>query len=492
MIESKRGIKPIGNSSFLYNLTPEIIYNINVEEEFDGVKIMIIKMKKDNTWIYQYICPKEDFPSIIHPLKINHVLSNKDVIEDIKLLIYNNKFTINEIFDKILLQIIYDENNKKLIYLQLLKDDKDNLETKSNTELLEEIKRLNGIINIQKEKLLSFERKQEELTSKILKLESTHNQIISYLKNPNQNIQNPNIQNQNIQNQKIQNPNIQNQNNNMNYDIFRSTIASGTNRPNIGNITNNPFQNTNNFQNPFSHQKINSNINSSIQKNPFQRNTNPFEEEQINYNQYNRNSVNPYEMGNVYDNPFTEFKFNLTERITLSQSSIIVDDNEIKLINNWINPNTKNLEFSQIFKGSKYNFSAEIFHKLCDDKSPTLILFKCDNGARSGGYTTKNWNGEGQYKSDPNAFLFSLDSQNKYSVNVNEYNNAIYCRSTILCAFGNGYDLAILDQGKKLQSISNFPITYGYNTARKMGLLTGGFQKFYLEEIEVYHVLYSS
>ena len=28
MIESKRGIKPIRNSSFLYNLTPEIIYNI--------------------------------------------------------------------------------------------------------------------------------------------------------------------------------------------------------------------------------------------------------------------------------------------------------------------------------------------------------------------------------------------------------------------------------------------------------------------------------
>ena len=129
MIESKRGIKPIGNSSFLYNLTPEIIYNINIEEEFDGVKIMINKMKKDNTWIYQYICPKEDFSSIIHPLKINHVLSNKDVIEDIKLLIYNNKFTINEIFDKILLQILYDENNKKLIYLQLLKDDKDNLDT---------------------------------------------------------------------------------------------------------------------------------------------------------------------------------------------------------------------------------------------------------------------------------------------------------------------------------------------------------------------------
>ena len=77
---------------------------------------MIIQMKKD-FWIYQYSYSKEDFPSIIHPLKINDVLSNKDVIEDIKLLIYNNKFTINEIFDINLLQIIYDENNKKIIYL---------------------------------------------------------------------------------------------------------------------------------------------------------------------------------------------------------------------------------------------------------------------------------------------------------------------------------------------------------------------------------------
>ena len=77
---------------------------------------MIIQMKKD-TWIFQYSYSQEDFPSIIHPLKINDVLSNKDVIEDIKLLIYNNKFTINEIFDKNILQIIYDENNKKIIYL---------------------------------------------------------------------------------------------------------------------------------------------------------------------------------------------------------------------------------------------------------------------------------------------------------------------------------------------------------------------------------------
>ena len=49
-----------------------------------------------------------------------------------------------------------------------------------------------------------------------------------------------------------------------------------------------------------------------------------------------------------------------------------------------------------MYKGTKYNFSVEIFHKLYDNNSSTLILSGCDNGARSGGYITKNWNGNGQ------------------------------------------------------------------------------------------------
>jgi hypothetical protein len=290
---------------------------------------------------------------------------------------------------------------------------------------------------------------------------------------------------------------------------MRMTMPGGSKRPNLfvannQNINiqnfNNPFKNINNekerMSNPFIQSNQNNsktNINNSSNKNPtFGNEKNPFKQ----YNQHPINNIaqNPYETGNEYENPFSkinDIKINITERITLEQSTIIKNANETTLIHNWINPKVKNLEFSQIYKGSKYNFSAEIFHKLCDNNSPTLILFECDNGARSGGYTTKNWSGDGQYKNDANAFLFSIDNQTKYSINSGDSSNAIYCRSNLLCAFGNGYDLAILDQSKKFQSISNFPITYGCY-GKKIGLLTGGFQQFYLKEIEVYIVLYSS
>ena len=140
MIESKRGIKPIGNSSFLYNLTPEIIYNINVEEDFDGVKIMIIKLKKDNTWIYQYSCSKEDFPSIIHPLKINHVLSNKDVIEDIKLLLEE----INELKNELKNSIIGNSVVLGLDFPKIFLDDEN--KEKNNILIAKEIKEKHRIL----------------------------------------------------------------------------------------------------------------------------------------------------------------------------------------------------------------------------------------------------------------------------------------------------------------------------------------------------------
>ena len=534
MSESKRGIKPIGKSSFLFYLTPEIIYHINIEEEKTGIKILFVKMKCDKTWIYQHIFKQDEINSIVNPLKRNNNLSNKEIINDISLLIYNNNFSFNEMFDKILVKLIFDKSNQTSFYLKLLVENNESLENKSKQELLYEIERLNNIINVQKDKLEKFEKKQDELNSKILNLESSNNQIITYLKNQkksqdknNNNIKNNNkIQNNNNKNNNNinnNNNNINNNNNNNNkftninsnneqsdfMEGMRMTMPGGSKRPNLfvannQNINiqnfNNPFKNINNekerMSNPFIQSNQNNsktNINNSSNKNPtFGNEKNPFKQ----YNQHPINNIaqNPYETGNEYENPFSkinDIKINITERITLEQSTIVKNANETTLIHNWINPKVKNLEFSQIYKGTKYNFSAEIFHKLCDNNSPTLILFECDNGARSGGYTTKNWSGDGQYKNDANAFLFSIDNQTKYSINSGDSSNAIYCRSNLLCAFGNGYDLAILDQSKKFQSISNFPITYG-GYGKKIGLLTGGFQQFYLKEIEVYIVLYSS
>ena len=50
-----------------------------------------------------------------------------------------------------------------------------------------------------------------------------------------------------------------------------------------------------------------------------------------------------------------------------------------------------------IYRASEHNFSAESFHRYCDDKGPTLIIFKCIPSWFSsaeyifGGYTTRSW-----------------------------------------------------------------------------------------------------
>ena len=159
MSESKRGIKPIGKSSFLYYLTPEIIYHINIEEEKTGIKILFVKMKCDKTWIYQHIFKQDEINSIVNPLKRNNNLSNKEIINDISLLIYNNNFSFNEMFDKILVKLIFDKSNQTSFYLKLLVENNESLENKLKQELLYEIERLNNIINVPKDKLEKFEKK---------------------------------------------------------------------------------------------------------------------------------------------------------------------------------------------------------------------------------------------------------------------------------------------------------------------------------------------
>ena len=50
------------------------------------------------------------------------------------------------------------------------------------------------------------------------------------------------------------------------------------------------------------------------------------------------------------------------------------------------------------------------FHSRCDNKGPTLSLFKTDTGRRCGGYTNVSWDTSGGWKHDSGSWLMSLDS----------------------------------------------------------------------------------
>ena len=47
-----------------------------------------------------------------------------------------------------------------------------------------------------------------------------------------------------------------------------------------------------------------------------------------------------------------------------------------------------------LYRASEHGYSAESFHKCCDNKGPTLIIIKSSGGWIFGGYTTKSWSGD--------------------------------------------------------------------------------------------------
>ena len=96
-----------------------------------------------------------------------------------------------------------------------------------------------------------------------------------------------------------------------------------------------------------------------------------------------------------------------------NNSTIIKNDPEKeKAIRNWINPNI-NLEFKLLFKMSKDGYNCSDFHRCCDNKGETLLLFETDKNYKFGAYTPLNWvtpaSGEVNDPNDNKTFLFSLN-----------------------------------------------------------------------------------
>ena len=92
-------------------------------------------------------------------------------------------------------------------------------------------------------------------------------------------------------------------------------------------------------------------------------------------------------------------------------STIVIED-EIKMIKNWINPNG-NINLELLYRASRDGDEVRTFHRLCDEKGPTLVIVKNSFNSRFGGYTSIPWScGEG-FESDDTAFIFSLDEKKK-------------------------------------------------------------------------------
>jgi hypothetical protein len=172
--------------------------------------------------------------------------------------------------------------------------------------------------------------------------------------------------------------------------------------------------------------------------------------------------------------------------------SLIVKEDEINMICNWINPNNK-IKAELLYRVSRDGDDPSIFHKYCDNKGPTIMFAKINNGYRFGGYSGISWTNKGQCAKDKDAFLFSLNNKLKI---INNNTNETVCHGAIsgpMFASYHNNELAIqYDGGKCLTGKQNLVQdsgkAYSFKIKDLVGVDAKGKYYFDVEDYEVYSI----
>ena len=156
----------------------------------------------------------------------------------------------------------------------------------------------------------------------------------------------------------------------------------------------------------------------------------------------------------------------------------------------------KRLVTTLLFKGSIHGWSAKEFHSRCDDRGPTISLFKIKDGDCIGGYTNAQWKScSGKYVSDKFAMLFNLSFQ-RYFPNLGS-GKEIYCHNSCGPCFRGGEGSELGASNEPFNS-DNYCISYANKTGYGIqvdgagtNMLSNKKDKWFtISELEVWEVKY--
>ena len=201
------------------------------------------------------------------------------------------------------------------------------------------------------------------------------------------------------------------------------------------------------------------------------------------------NYVKKTELPKFIDNYYNYY----IKKIIFKESKIILPK-ENELICNWIAPN-KIIEAKFLYRASIDGDSSKDFHNKCDNKGMTICFFKLGNGSRIGGFTSISWSMNGGSKRDPNAFIFSMDNKEKYSLR-NKNGNSVFHSNKNGPMFWNGInvgdiivkqDCLVRDSG-----IQIFNQTYETSVFKLIGVQSDGCKLMKLEDYEVFQISFKN
>uniref|UniRef100_A0A672T2T1 TLDc domain-containing protein n=1 Tax=Sinocyclocheilus grahami TaxID=75366 RepID=A0A672T2T1_SINGR len=83
-----------------------------------------------------------------------------------------------------------------------------------------------------------------------------------------------------------------------------------------------------------------------------------------------------------------------------------------------------NVELALLYKASVHGYQASAFHQRCDRQGPTLLVAYNHSDYVFGGYTSVDYAQSGQYITDKEAFLFSVQDEVPLCIKVNSGSHA--------------------------------------------------------------------
>jgi len=107
-----------------------------------------------------------------------------------------------------------------------------------------------------------------------------------------------------------------------------------------------------------------------------------------------------------------------------------------KKIRDWITP-SNTIYIKLIFQLTRDGKNCVDFHRLCDNRGPTLVLIETDRGYKFGGFTSSNWDKSNLDKIDDWTFIFSLNKMEKYTRKINCNKRSIFCCPYLGPCFGD-------------------------------------------------------
>jgi hypothetical protein len=147
-------------------------------------------------------------------------------------------------------------------------------------------------------------------------------------------------------------------------------------------------------------------------------------------------------------------------------------------------------KWTLLYRGTRDGFGVRNFHSKCDGHSNTLTTIKAHGTSYIfGGFTSIYWDSTSGYKSDSNAFLFSLTNKDNQPSKIRQIdtNQSIRCDSNYGPTFGGGHDIYVCDNANSTEnSYSDLGREYQHPQPSEGRSYLAGSYQFQLSEIEVY------